>query len=159
MLQHMVPMPKEYLDDQTWYSWRLENWGTKWDIGEAHGDLDGDDPSFEPNPEWSYTFVKSYHDNIWQGRSLIRALDKLRTRPGASAVDDRAPTKKAPPPVLAKAKNVAALEPKERPKSAGAKPGASVRVKSKGPPEPMMPTAKRASSIAAMPMRPPPRRA
>lgn len=39
MLQHMVPMPKEYLDDQSWYSWRLENWGTKWDIGEATVEL------------------------------------------------------------------------------------------------------------------------
>jgi hypothetical protein len=25
-------MPKELLDGQGWYDWRVENWGTKWDI-------------------------------------------------------------------------------------------------------------------------------
>ena len=52
MLQHMVPMPKEYLDDQSWYSWRLENWGTKWDAGEAYGDIDGDTLSLSFDTAW-----------------------------------------------------------------------------------------------------------
>ena len=52
MLQHMVPMPKEYLDDQSWYSWRIENWGTKWDAGEAYGDIDGDTLSLSFDTAW-----------------------------------------------------------------------------------------------------------
>ena len=52
MLQHMVPMPKEYLDDQSWYSWRLEHWGTKWDAGEAYGDIDGDTLSLSFDTAW-----------------------------------------------------------------------------------------------------------
>ena len=52
MLQHMVPMPKEYLDDQSWYSWRLENWGTKWDAGEAYADLEGDTLSLNFDTAW-----------------------------------------------------------------------------------------------------------
>ena len=52
MLQHMVPMPKEYLDDQSWYSWRIENWGTKWDAGEAYADLEGDTLSLNFDTAW-----------------------------------------------------------------------------------------------------------
>jgi len=60
MLQHMVPMPKE-LEDTTspsegmnWYSWRLEHWGTKWDAGEAYGDIDveGDTLSLSFDTAW-----------------------------------------------------------------------------------------------------------
>jgi hypothetical protein len=58
MLQHMVPMPKELLDTTSpsdgpnWYSWRLEHWGTKWDNGEAYGDIDGDTLSLSFDTAW-----------------------------------------------------------------------------------------------------------
>lgn len=30
LLQRFVPLPNENLED--WYGWRIQNWGTKWDI-------------------------------------------------------------------------------------------------------------------------------
>ena len=32
--EKMSPTPKELLDGSGWYDWRVENWGTKWDLDE-----------------------------------------------------------------------------------------------------------------------------
>jgi hypothetical protein len=32
-----IPMPEGYLDNDKWYNWCIDNWGTKWDIGADMG--------------------------------------------------------------------------------------------------------------------------
>ena len=36
----IIPMPPEYLDDDRWYEWRWENWGTKWNSYDNYYDKD-----------------------------------------------------------------------------------------------------------------------
>ena len=36
LLNHIIPMPPEEEIASGWYDWRLDNWGTKWDIYETH---------------------------------------------------------------------------------------------------------------------------
>ena len=36
LLNHIIPMPPEEEIASGWYEWRLDNWGTKWDIYETH---------------------------------------------------------------------------------------------------------------------------
>ena len=45
LLNYMVPEPK---DNESWYEWRVENWGTKWDISDVYlNDEDTENNSIE----------------------------------------------------------------------------------------------------------------
>ena len=60
LLQHIKPMPKELegttapSDSPNWYDWCIENWGTKWDIYDAHCDrIDANTLQLYFNTAWS----------------------------------------------------------------------------------------------------------
>lgn len=42
LFSEFVPRPPEQEDN--WYSWNTENWGTKWDTGNSHDEIDRSDP-------------------------------------------------------------------------------------------------------------------
>jgi len=42
-LNEFVPRPPE--EEDNWYSWNTSNWGTKWDVGNKHDDIDRSDPN------------------------------------------------------------------------------------------------------------------
>lgn len=45
LCEHIVPEPKDDEGEPMsgWYDWRVENWGTKWDIKCEHVEVDDDD--------------------------------------------------------------------------------------------------------------------
>lgn len=64
-LQEMIPCPQNLLDGEGWYNWRVNNWGTKWDITleDVYVDPDG-------------KTMNARFDSAWA--PPIEAYDKLR---------------------------------------------------------------------------------
>jgi len=61
LLAWMVPEPK-YEGDQDWYSWRVNNWGTKWDISDVYFEHQSEEDSitFEFATAWG-PCVEAFH--------------------------------------------------------------------------------------------------
>lgn len=64
-LNNFVPMPKEYEEGDKWYMWRVENWGTKWEVMDANILNEEDDyidyrfdSAWSPPTEWLQKVAK-----------------------------------------------------------------------------------------------------
>lgn len=79
VLQEFIPCPQELLDGDGWYNWRVENWGTKWDI-----DLDIKEESADGKS------LVVYFDSAWSPpleayqklEKMGFAIDALYSEPG-----------------------------------------------------------------------------
>lgn len=59
LLSEFVPEPVQDGDGKLdWYFWRIENWGTKWDVG-------GDDFVIEDVPDSDHPTLQLYFDSAW----------------------------------------------------------------------------------------------
>ena len=43
------------MNDDRWYNWNINNWGTKWDIDGKYSQIDGDDYSFQVTFETAWS--------------------------------------------------------------------------------------------------------
>lgn len=61
LLAWMVPEPR-YEGDSDWYSWRVNNWGTKWDVSDVYFEHQDDEDSitFEFCTAWA-PCVEAFH--------------------------------------------------------------------------------------------------
>lgn len=50
-LNNFIPMPE--VEAENWYSWKLSNWGTKWDIGNVAIEINDKSASFICDTAWS----------------------------------------------------------------------------------------------------------
>ena len=54
VLESFIPTPKQKLEGDGWYSWRLSHWGTKWDLCDIEIIKDdGDTIGVQFNTAWS----------------------------------------------------------------------------------------------------------
>ena len=71
LMEHFLPTPKNENGelDKDWYDWRVNNWGTKWDVGGEYAYADCPDHNttvLSFDSAWSppiefYSFMKSEH--------------------------------------------------------------------------------------------------
>lgn len=95
-LEKLVPTPKEYLKkgDERWYKWRINKWGTKWDVypDSISKDFDEENEYFEvsfdtawaPPLEWmqkasklfpKLTFILSYEESGMGFKGVAKAVN------------------------------------------------------------------------------------
>jgi hypothetical protein len=54
VLEAFIPTPPEALESDIWYGWRVQNWGTKWDLCDISiSKDDGETIGIEFNSAWS----------------------------------------------------------------------------------------------------------
>jgi hypothetical protein len=88
LMDNLVPTPKELLEGEGWYHWRLENWGTKWDLeqGLDYGEtrlIDQSDTTFEmdystawgPNRIFWLTVSKQFPSLVIDLRYVEESMD------------------------------------------------------------------------------------
>jgi hypothetical protein len=56
----LLPLPEE--EKENWYQWRIDNWGTKWDVAteDSEGNVTGDAPYHGDTVRYEYEF-----DTAW----------------------------------------------------------------------------------------------
>ena len=74
MLEAFIPTPPEALEDEAWYGWRVQNWGTKWDVAVAEDNTYPDTTIEEA--ENGENYVVHYNFNTAWSRPL-GAISKL----------------------------------------------------------------------------------
>lgn len=52
-LDKVIPMPKELLNGDGWYDWRVSNWGTKWDLCDLETNDEGWEEGFISYNFWT----------------------------------------------------------------------------------------------------------
>lgn len=71
--EHFLPVPQGYYDDERWYDWCINNWGTKWDIGKQEytdpAVIEDGNVSISFNSAWSppTQFYEHLHDEHGYG--------------------------------------------------------------------------------------------
>jgi len=51
VFNHLVPRPAE--EEENWYAWNIDNWGTKWDVSPDDWDRNGNAISMSFDSAWS----------------------------------------------------------------------------------------------------------
>lgn len=70
VFNHIVPRPLE--EEENWYSWNVNNWGTKWDVTPYSWERDGNRISMNFDTAWSppTTLYETMEDDGWQVRAF-----------------------------------------------------------------------------------------